>query len=72
MSICRLLFQRTSTIKKNPSKRVGLLQSGPHQQLIENLFFLVMIYSMWPKALPHVKKKSLYNQPKPDFFKKLL
>ena len=39
MSICRLLFQRTSTIKKNPAKRVGLLQSGPHQQLIENLFF---------------------------------
>jgi hypothetical protein len=27
---------------------------------------------MWPKVLPHVKKKSLYNQPKPYFFKKLL
>ena len=25
-------------------------------------------YSMWPKVLPHVKKKSLYNQPK-LFFK---
>ena len=22
---------------------------------------------MWPKILPHVKKKSLYNQPKPYF-----
>ena len=29
-------------------------------------------YSMWPKVLPHVIKKSLYNQPKPYFFKKLL
>ena len=28
-------------------------------------------YSMWPKVLQHVKK-SLYNQPKPYFFKKLL
>ena len=28
-------------------------------------------YSMWPKVLSHVKKKSLY-QPKPYFFKKLL
>ena len=29
------------------------------------------IYSMWPKVLQHVKK-SLYNRPKPYFFKKLL
>jgi hypothetical protein len=29
-------------------------------------------YSMWPKVLPHVKKNSLYNQPKPYFFKTLL
>ena len=28
-------------------------------------------YSMWPKVLQHVKK-SLYNQPKPYFFKKFL
>ena len=25
---------------------------------------------MWPKVLAHVKKKSLYNQPKPYFFSK--
>jgi hypothetical protein len=29
------------------------------------------VYSVWSKLLPHVKK-SLYNQPKPYFFKKLL
>jgi hypothetical protein len=31
----------------------------------------IQLYSMWPKVLPHVKK-SLYNQPKPYFFKTLL
>ena len=30
-----------STIEKNPTKRVGLIQSGPH--LIENVLVLVMI-----------------------------
>jgi hypothetical protein len=35
MSIRGLLFQRASTIK-NPTKRVGLVQSGPHDHLIEN------------------------------------
>ena len=30
----------------------------------------IQLYSMWPKVLPHVKKKSLYNQPNPYFFKK--
>ena len=29
-------------------------------------FFMNILYSMWPKVLPHVKK-SLYNQPKPYF-----
>ena len=28
-------------------------------------------YSMWTKVLPHVKKKSLYNQPK-LFFQKII
>jgi cytochrome bd-type quinol oxidase subunit 2 len=36
------------------------------------IIFILLTYSMWPKVLPHVKKKSLYNQPKPYFFKKLL
>jgi hypothetical protein len=27
--------------------------------------------NMWPKVLPHVKK-SLYNQPKPYFFQKII
>ena len=35
MSIRRLLFQWANTIKKNPTKRVGLVQIGPHH-LIEN------------------------------------
>ena len=29
------------------------------------------VHCMWPKVLQHVKK-SLYNQPKPYFFMKLL
>jgi hypothetical protein len=29
------------------------------------------MYSIWPKILLHVKK-SLYNQPKPYFFQKIL
>jgi hypothetical protein len=36
-----------------------------------DLFSVYGFYSMWPKVLQHVKK-SLYNQPKPYFFKKLL
>ena len=40
MSIHGLLFQWASTIKKNSTKRVGLVQSGPHDHLIENIFFL--------------------------------
>ena len=35
------------------------------------IMFSNYIYSMWPKLLQHVKK-SLYNQPKPYFFKKIL
>ena len=35
MSICGLLFRWTNTIK-NPTKRVGLVQSGPHHHLFEN------------------------------------
>jgi hypothetical protein len=35
------------------------------------IVFSNYIYSMWPKILQHVKK-SLYNQPKPYFFKKIL
>ena len=35
MSICRLLFQWTSTIKIQ-RKHVGLVQSGPHHYFIEN------------------------------------
>ena len=36
MSIRRLLFQWASTIYKNPTKRVGLVQSGAHHHIIEN------------------------------------
>jgi hypothetical protein len=35
ISIRGLLFQRASTIK-NPTKRVGLVQSWPHHHFIEN------------------------------------
>jgi len=42
MSISGLLFQRTSAIK-NPTQRLGLVQSGPHHYLIENKFVLSMI-----------------------------
>ena len=35
MSTRGLLFQLASTIA-NPTKRVGLVQSGPHHHLIEN------------------------------------
>jgi hypothetical protein len=34
LSICELLFQWATY--KNPTKRVGLLQSGPHHHFIEN------------------------------------
>jgi hypothetical protein len=44
MSIRRLLFQWANTIKKNPTKRVGLVQIGPHH-LIENILVITMIYS---------------------------
>ena len=36
MSTRGLLFQSTSTIYKNPTQCVGLVQSGPHHHLIEN------------------------------------
>jgi hypothetical protein len=42
MSIHGLLFQLASTIK-NPTKRVALVQSGPHHHLYENSLVLVMI-----------------------------
>jgi hypothetical protein len=42
MSICGLLFQWASTVK-NPTKHVGLVQSGPHHHPIENLLVLAMI-----------------------------
>ena len=29
---------------KNPTKRVGLIQNGPHHHLIENSLVLAMIY----------------------------
>jgi len=35
MSTNRLLFQLTSTIKKNPAKRVDLVQSGHHYHFID-------------------------------------
>ena len=38
MSIRKLLFHY-----KNPTKRVGLAQSGPHHHLIENVPVLAMI-----------------------------
>jgi hypothetical protein len=36
MSIHKLLFQWASTMKKNPTKSVSLVQSRPHHHLIEN------------------------------------
>jgi len=36
MSIHGLLFPWASTMKKNPTKRVDLAQSGPHHHLIEH------------------------------------
>jgi hypothetical protein len=42
MFVCGLLFQWASTIK-NPTNRVGLVQSGPHHHLIENELVLAMI-----------------------------
>jgi hypothetical protein len=41
MSICGLLFQWASTI--NPTKCVGLVQRGPHHDLIEDYVVLAMI-----------------------------
>ena len=35
MSTRRMLFQKSSPIK-NPTQRVGLVQSGPHHHVIEN------------------------------------
>jgi len=43
MSIRGLLFQCASTIQ-NPTKRVDLVQSGPHRHLTEKLLVLGMIY----------------------------
>jgi len=40
MSISRLLFQLANTIKKK-TKRVGLVQSGPHHHLIENYIAMI-------------------------------
>ena len=42
MSICGLLFQWASTI--NPTKCVGLVQRGPHHDLIEDYVVLAMIW----------------------------
>jgi hypothetical protein len=36
VSIRGLSVQWANTIKKNPTKRVGVVQSGPHHHLIEN------------------------------------
>jgi len=57
------------------------LQRKDQPYTADLIFFIISVgfssitrktYSMWPKVLAHVKKKSLYNQPKPYFFKKLL
>ena len=37
------LEQEWSDTSKNPTKRVGLVQSGPHHHLNENYFVLAMI-----------------------------